>query len=764
MKRALIAGGVVLVAVPVAVIGAAAWFLNGDAVKAQLVEQVRRSTGRELTIAGPVTLGWSLSPTIALSDLSLSNPPGFARPQMAHVDRLDVQLALAPLLNREIDVRRISIARPSVQLERNAAGQPNWDFRPPAAPTTAPTTSSQPRADRFRLMVGSVEISDATVTSGAQTFTVPHVAYDPDTGRVAGSLVASGMTFALGGTAGPIAATAYPIDLHLNGDGVAASLTGTSAAATLSITTADLAALLPLVGRALPSVRDVTMSAALPGPTALHVRAGAASFGAFSVQQADLAAASLNDPATLNATAAAGALPVSVTGHLGSIAGLLGGVTPIDARIEAPSLVGTASGTVAATGVARLHLAVDSPDLAAAGVQAGLALPVLTNLKIVSDASIEPGTTVLTGLQLTSAQGDIGGALTVTSAGRPALRGTLTSRSFDLGALRLGPLPPSAVSQPAVPASAPPASPAGPVVPAPPARMIPDIKLPVATLGVADADLRLTADTLHVGASELHAVQAHAVLQNGTLRLDPISTAIGAATAHATVELAAQPPALHITVDAASLPFGPIAALAGGAATAPGTLDLRADLAGTGDTLRAVAATLNGHAGLALVDAQLDNAVLERLAAGPLRAANLSLDGGGGTTIRCAALRADATAGHVDFRALTIDTSKFALDGSGDLSLADETMDLHLRPQLRLGGGLSVPVRVRGTFVAPKVALDPGALAAGRVGIVIGGAAPADTCGPALALARDGQAGATAAPPPAAKPMKPADLLRGLLR
>lgn len=757
MKRGLIVAGIVVVAIPAAAIGAAAWFLNGDAIKARLIEQVRRSTGRELTIAGPVSLVWSLSPTVALSDLSLSNPPGFTRPQMAHVDRLEVQLALVPLFDREIDVRRIAIVSPSVQLERDAAGHPNWDFRPPLpTPTAAPAAPAQTAGARFRLAVGTVEVGGATIAYGGQTVTVPHAVYDPIAGRVDGSLVTAGTTLALLGTVGPIAATTYPIDLHLTGDGISASATGTSAAATLSMTVADLARLSPLVGRPLPSVRDVTVSAALPGPGALRVHAGSITLGAVSLQQADLAAASLNDPATLTATAAVGALPVSITGRLGSIAGLLGGMTPVEARIEAPGLVGTASGTIAATGAAQLHLAVDSPDLAAAGVQAGVALPGLSELKIISDARVSPGTTVLTGLQLASAQGDLGGTLTIISAGRPALRGTLTSRTFDLGALRIAPLPSTAVP-------APPAAPTAPAVSASPARMIPDIKLPVAMLRSADADLQLTADTLHVGTSDLHAVQAHAVLQNGTLRLDPVSTAIGTATAHATLELTAQPPALHVTVDAASLPFGPIAAWAGGAATAPGTLDLRADLAGSGDTLRAVAATLGGHAGLALVDAHVDNAVLEGLAAGPLRAANLSLDGGG-TTIRCAALRADATAGQVDLRALTLDTSKFALDGGGSLSLADETMDLRLRPQLRLGGGLSVPVRVRGSFVSPKVALDPGALASGRVGIMLGGPPPPDTCGPALALARDSRAGAPAAAPASVKPMKPADLLRGLLR
>lgn len=753
MKRALFVVGALIVAIPLAAIVAAAMFLNGDAIKVRLAEQVRRSTGRELTIAGPVSLAWSLSPTISLADLSLANPAGFAQPRMAHVDRVDVQLALAPLFRREVAVTRIVVASPLVRLERDAAGRPNWEFRPPAAPVGEPSTASPPASEPFKLAIGAIDITNASIAYGTQTVTAPHLAYDPLDGHVEGTLATAGTVLALSGTAGPIVETAYPLDLHLTGGGATAALTGTSAAATLMLTAPDLAALSPLAGRPLPSVRDVTIATAFPGPSALRIHAGALSVGTLTLQQADLVAASLTGPATLTATAAAGALPLSISGHLGSIAGLLGGPTPIDARIEASGVVGTAVGTMALNGAGEGSLTVVVPNLAAAGARAGVALPELRDLNLTTRLSVAPGSAGFTDLHLTSAQGDLSGTLTLTTAGRPALRGVLTSISFDLDALRVTPLPTSAVAAPSGPAAALPQ----------PVRLIPDSKLPLAVLRSADADLQLNATTLRLSGVELHAVQAHAVMQDGTLRLDPVTTTIGAATARATVELAARPAALHVTIDAPALPFGPISALAGGAATAPGTLDVRADLTGTGDTLRAVAATLTGHAGLALVDAQLDNAVLERLAAGPLRAANLSLEGGG-TTVRCAALRADSVAGHVDLRALTLDTSKFALDGSGSLNLADETLDLHLRPELRLGGGLSVPVRVRGTFVAPKVALDPGAIASGRVGIVLGGAPPPDTCGPALALARDGNPGAAAAPPAPTKPIKPADLLRGLLR
>ncbi len=753
MKRALITLLVLVLAIPLAAIAAASWFLNGDALKSRLVEQVRRATGRDLTIAGPVTLAWSLSPTIALNDVTLSNPPGFSQPQMAHVARVEARVAVGPLFQRRVTIERIAIVAPSVRLERDAAGRANWDFRPPPA-AAAPVGPSEPR-ERFSLAVGAVDITDATIAWGAQAIAVPHVAYDPRSGRVDGAVAASGSDFALSGTAGPIAGAAFPLDLRLAGSGVAATLAGSSAAATLTVTAPDLAALSPLVGRPLPPVHDIVISTALPGPGELRIQSGPATIGPLTIQHALLTAASPSDPGVFSAAATIGRLPLSITGHLGSLVALLRGAAPVDARMEAPGLVATAAGTLAASAAAALQLALQSPDLAAAGAQAGVRLPAFRALDATAGLSLTPGQVVLDAFRLTSAQGDLAGTISFANAARPALRGTLTSANLDLDALT----PPPAA--PAATAPAPP-SPAAPA----PARLIPDTKLPLALLRDGDADLQLGAASLRFGGATYQAVQAHAALLNGFLRLDPVSTSLGSATAHATlqVDVTASPPALHATIDAPGVPFASVLALSGHPSPSPGTIDLRADLTGAGDSIRAVAASVSGHVGLAVVDGQIDNELLERLAAGVLRTANVPLESGGSTTLRCAAFRADATSGMVQLGALSLDTSKLALDGSGAVNLVDETLDLHLRPQLRLGGGLSVPLRVRGTLAAPKVTLDPGAIASGRVGIVLGGGAPPDTCGPALALARDGQAGAAppAAPPP--HPIKPADLLRGLLR
>ncbi len=763
MKRALVVLLVLIVALPLAAIAAASWFLNGDAIKTRLADQVRRATGRDLTIAGPVTLAWSLSPTIAMSDVSLSNPPGFPQPQMAHVDRLAATLAIGPLFQRRVVIERVAIASPSVRLERDASGRANWDFRPAPGPSAAASTPSEPR-ERFTLAIGAVDISNATIAYAAQTLVAPHLTYDPASGHVGGTITAAGTDFALAGMAGPIAETAFPVDLRLTGTsagtstGIVAALTGTSAAATLTVNAPDLATLSPLVGRPLPSVHDISFSTALPGPGELRLQTGATTIGPLTVQHALLTAASLSDPGTFSAAATIGTLPLTIGGHLASLTALLRAPAPVDARIEAPGLIASATGTLAATGAAELQLAVQSPDLGAAGTQAGVRLPAFRALNATAGLSLSPESVILNAFHLASAQGDLAGALMFSNAGRLFLSGVLMSDALDLDAL----MPPPIASTPVAPTPVAPTRPApGTIAPAP----APDTKLPLAPLRAADADLHLTIGSLRLGGATYQTVQAHALLQNGSLRVDPLSTAIGPATARATLQIdAATPPALNLTIAAPGLPFGAVLALAGTPSDSPGTIDIHADLSGSGDTLRAVAATLTGHAGLALVGGQIDNELLERLAAGALRTANIPLEAGGNTTLRCVAIRADAAAGVIQLGTLTLDTSKLDLDGSGTVNLADETLDLHLRPQLRLGGGLSIPLRVRGTLAAPKVTLDPGAIASGRVGILLGGGTPPDTCGPALARARDGQAGEPAAAPPPTRAVKPADLLRGLLR
>ena len=181
--------------------------------------------------------------------------------------------------------------------------------------------------------------------------------------------------------------------------------------------------------------------------------------------------------------------------------------------------------------------------------------------------------------------------------------------------------------------------------------------------------------------------------------------------------------------------------------------------------MRSIVASLDGHAGLAMVDGELDNRWLAGLFGDALRGMPVELKGR--SAVRCLAVRFDMAGGAATARALLLDASRLHVAGEGSMNLVDETLDLRLQTLVRLGGtAIAVPVHLAGPWRSPRpqVAIGGG----GQGALVIGAASGPDACPAQLLLARDGRAG----PMPAAASMaadaprisKPADLLRSLLR
>lgn len=775
MKRLLLILLAVVVLIPVAALVAAHWFLSEDSLRTRIEAAVQRATGRELVIRGPIHLTWSLAPTIQADDVGFANPPGFSRKLMAHVDRIELSVALLPLLSHHVSVDSLVLAAPDILLERGPNGQPNWVFAPPpaaAAPAAAPPSGGQ----RFDLQLGNVELRDAKLAwRGPETVAVavPHLAYDPRSGRVAGELELRGTVLKLSGTAGPGQAAAWPLDLHLDGGGLRLTVSGTAGAAGVALEAADLSALSTLAGRSLPPIQNVRLAATLAssGLRDFQLSTGGGRFGALTLQQATATAATLAGPLDAHAQLSVASLSIAATIHADSLAQLFGGQEPVSLtqafgakpplafRLATDDAVLDGKGTLSAAGIGTLALTGRVGNFAALGTLAQVALPRLNNLKIDTVATFSPESLALNGLKLTSTQADLEGNLFLGRFPRPTLRGALNSTRLDLDGL--APLPVAA------PSSVPPAPLPGP----PPASasvgpLIPDTPIPFATLRAADANLQLQVGALTWHRARYDHVALHLLLQDGKLRLDPASIGLGNDTLAAQVSADAGAQSVAAKIDAPGLPATATLALFGIPASGNGTIDAHIDLKGQGATWRALAAGLQGQVGVALVNGEIDNAWLVDELEGALREAHLPIPTGGSSTVRCAAIRADVDAGKATLRALTLDTSKLALDGTGEVNLANETLDLHVRPVVRLGAALSVPIQISGPLRKPKVGLDKGALAPGRVGIVIGGRPPTDSCTTSLALARDGQAGpAPTAPDPAAnKPPKPADLLRSLLR
>lgn len=110
--------------------GAAAILLSFDlqAYRDQVVRAVADATGRSVAIDGELSLALSLRPKLVAEGVTLGNPPGFSRPEMVRIGRLEAEARLWPLLQGEVVIDRLALEGVDLLLERGAEGRGNWSF------------------------------------------------------------------------------------------------------------------------------------------------------------------------------------------------------------------------------------------------------------------------------------------------------------------------------------------------------------------------------------------------------------------------------------------------------------------------------------------------------------------------------------------------------------------------------------------------------------------------------------------------------------
>ena len=155
----VIGGGLLLLLIAVAI---AVSTVDIKTFVGPIQKHVKDITGRDLTIRGPIDLKISLEPKVVIEDVSLSNAPWGKAEQMITAKRVEVQLALLPLLKRDFEMRSFELIEPKIALETDSKGTGNWEFHgpAPASSAAAPTGGMQLGG----LFVGDLAISNGTLS------------------------------------------------------------------------------------------------------------------------------------------------------------------------------------------------------------------------------------------------------------------------------------------------------------------------------------------------------------------------------------------------------------------------------------------------------------------------------------------------------------------------------------------------------------------------------------------------------------------------
>lgn len=158
-KKVLIgAGGVVGVLIVALLI--TPFLLDLNSFKPQIVAQVKKATGRELVIDGPVALSLLPLPSVTVTGVRFLNAPGSSNANMVELKSVTVWPSVLALLRGNIEMREVRLVEPKIVLEIDAKGKPNWEFAPSVAeavPVTPKPGSSLP------LSLGKLTVENGTL-------------------------------------------------------------------------------------------------------------------------------------------------------------------------------------------------------------------------------------------------------------------------------------------------------------------------------------------------------------------------------------------------------------------------------------------------------------------------------------------------------------------------------------------------------------------------------------------------------------------------
>ena len=701
---------------------------------------IESATGYRASIGG-LGLALGLVPKLELRDVTLG-APGAPKPAL-EAPRLAATVSLFSLMSGGIEIPRVEADGLKLNLDPALWALPAAE-RPAREAGAAPAPSRQAGSMPH---IGLVSLRDARIVlAGGRDIEIPSLTIHNISAARASDLAAEwrfkGITFTLAGQAGPL----------LGG-----------------------------------------MPGKLPPLGALSFKAGAGDLGwllpDLRLQALEIVAPPEGEARLTGSFSRAGST-ARLEANLGEIGKLLQGAAaplPIQARLAAGDASLTLTGRIArprelADG--QFDVTFEAPD--AAGLTGFAALP--PGLRGSARVEWQDVQTIsLPRLQLTSPALAGTAALTLGLGNRANLAGRMDVTRLDLDALSAAP-PPSA-ARPAQAAPAPSAA---------DGRVIPDVTVPVAALNALDAELALALRGITTRSLPQAALQTNLRLRNGALTLAPFALTIpaGRIAGQVTVNAAANPAqfGLRLRSDGAGLELAALSGALDGLGLR-GRGEVAADLRGAGATTRAIAASLNGDMGLALVNARLEQGFAMDALGAMLALLSPASQRLGAVELRCVALAFGAEQGVAQSRALFMDSAIGQINGQAGINLRDESLNGRLNTNLRVFGlGLRAPVNLGGTLAAPRIGVPPGAALGqnaaglladaltGRVvtdplGNLLGGSgrnAEAD-CAEPLRIARlgaDGPAAAPRATPDAAReaprPAVPAlpspvqDVLRGL--
>ena len=248
------------------------------------------------------------------------------------------------------------------------------------------------------------------------------------------------------------------------------------------------------------------------------------------------------------------------------------------------------------------------------------------------------------------------------------------------------------------------------------ARVLPDTPYELDKLRAMDADVRLKAQRINAPSLPLDDMDAHLILENGLLRLDPLNFGVAGGDIRSTIRMDARESPIRTNADitARGLDLSSLLPKVELAQNAIGKVGGHVQLAGSGNSVAAMLGSSDGEVALGIGRGKISNLLMEMAGIDLAEIIKFKLTEDRLIPIRCAFGDFKVDNGVMTTRTLAFDTTDTILIGEGTINLKNERLDLTIkpRPKDRSLFALRSPLLVSGTFKQPSFKPDYG-----RVGL-----------------------------------------------
>jgi uncharacterized protein involved in outer membrane biogenesis len=680
---------------------------NFNDLKPRIAGAVKEATGRDLNLAGDITLALGLNPALVVKDVSFQNAPWGSQPEMATIKRLDLQVELIPLLSKKIFIKRLVLQEPTVLIETDKSGKPNFLFdtaRPGASPQAkgepqpkAPASIPALGVDQLEILKGRFTFRDGK-TGATHALLVEKYTMKAASERspVQLSLLASydNKPFEVAGTVGPLVAltdpeTPWPLKLTAKISGLNLSLDG------------DIK---DVLGARIVSLAADANGASLKDAAAAAGLAKVPDIGPFRVS-----------------------FQLKGQGEALSLKELKGEVGKED--LVRLTFSGAVRNVLAGSG-ADIQFLVEGKDLAKVAQIFGKPMPPGAFRAAGKITDVADKVYKISDLDVAVADSDLKGSVELNAAGKkPGIKAVLSSDKLDL--------------RPFLPAEGQKSGEGAKTATAGAKRqrVFPSEPLQVGALDSVNANVQFAAKEFYTPKIGMNDLTLGLALNDGNLTLSPLKAGMEGGTLDGQVRLLPKGKVLDLdaVVRIVRLDLVRLNKDFHVSDKVAGKVDLDVNVRGSGSSVAEIMANLNGKTILAMNQGRLDSKYLNLLGANlrtsALRLLNPMSRDKDEIPIECMVVGFDIRNGMADSTALVFDTDQMTVLGDGKVNLKTEGLDIAFNPTPKEGldtgvlgkaglslGELAKPFKLTGTLADPSLGVDT-TQAAIAIGKAVGGAA-----------------------------------------